>query len=145
MSAAREVAIADLRERIAALEGGVAKRKGCLPFGIPEIDAVLLGGGLTYGALHEFAGGGSGTVDGAAAALFAAGVAAGTKGKVGAAETIDKYVGRLVVQLVKELQRKGLGVRRTDLVVEKVAGTRQATRAEKTSDAMELYLDPEIA
>ncbi|MBY5336386.1 damage-inducible mutagenesis protein [Rhizobium leguminosarum] len=82
MSAARELAIADLRERIAALEGGVAKRKGCLPFGLPDIDATLPGGGLAYGALHEFAGGGSGTVDGAAAALFAAGVAARTKGKV---------------------------------------------------------------
>jgi protein ImuA len=32
--------------------------------------------------LHEFAGGGAGTVDGAAAALFAAGIAARTRGKV---------------------------------------------------------------
>ncbi len=48
---------------------------------------------------------------------------------IGAAETINKYVGRLVVQLVDELQRKGLGVRRTDLIVEKVDGTRQAIRA----------------
>jgi protein ImuA len=64
------------------LEGGVAKRKVCLPFGEAEIDDVLPGGGLAYGALHEFAGGGSGTVDGAAAALFAAGVAARTKGPV---------------------------------------------------------------
>jgi protein ImuB len=48
---------------------------------------------------------------------------------IGAAETINKYVGRLVAQLVSELQRKGLGVRRTDLIVEKVDGTRQAIRA----------------
>ncbi|KQV29357.1 nucleotidyltransferase [Rhizobium sp. Root1203] len=48
---------------------------------------------------------------------------------IGAAETINKYVGRLVVQLVAELQKKGLGVRRTDLIVEKVDGTRQAIRA----------------
>ncbi|WP_132960238.1 DNA polymerase Y family protein [Rhizobium sp. BK251] len=48
---------------------------------------------------------------------------------IGAAETINKYVGRLVVQLVAELQRKGLGVRRIDLIVEKVDGTRQAIRA----------------
>ncbi len=48
---------------------------------------------------------------------------------IGAAETIDKYVGRLIVQLLAELQRKGLGVRRTDLIVEKVDGTRQAIRA----------------
>jgi protein ImuB len=48
---------------------------------------------------------------------------------IGAAETINKYVGRLVEQLVAELQKKGLGVRRTDLLVEKVDGTRQAIRA----------------
>lgn len=52
---------------------------------------------------------------------------------IGAAETINKYVGRLVVQLVAELQRKGLGVRRADLIVEKVDGTRQAIRAETQS------------
>ncbi len=80
--AVREQALADLRDRISALEGGVAKRKACLPFGLPEIDRVLPGGGLSYGAIHEFAGGGAGTVDGAAAALFAAGIAARTKGPV---------------------------------------------------------------
>ncbi|PVE50218.1 nucleotidyltransferase [Agrobacterium tumefaciens] len=48
---------------------------------------------------------------------------------IGAAETINKYVGRLVVQLVEELQKRGLGVRRADLIVEKVDGTRQAIRA----------------
>ena len=48
---------------------------------------------------------------------------------IGAAETIDKYVSRLVVQLVGELQKRGLGVRRADLIVEKVDGTRQAIRA----------------
>ena len=48
---------------------------------------------------------------------------------IGAAETINKYVGRLVTQLVGELQRRGLGVRRTDLIVDKVDGTRQAIRA----------------
>ncbi|MGR9408134.1 Y-family DNA polymerase [Rhizobium leguminosarum] len=48
---------------------------------------------------------------------------------IGAPETINKYVGRLVVQLVAELQRRGLGVRRTDLIVEKVDGIRQAIRA----------------
>ncbi|MBW6425606.1 ImuA family protein [Rhizobium sp. XQZ8] len=82
MSAARETVLADLRERVSALEGGAAKARICLPFGAPEIDGVLPGGGLAYGALHEFAGGGSGTVDGAAAALFAAGIAARTKGPV---------------------------------------------------------------
>ena len=48
---------------------------------------------------------------------------------IGAAETIDKYVGRLVVELVAKLQKRGLGVRRADLIVEKVNGTRQAIRA----------------
>jgi protein ImuA len=82
MTAARERVISDLRDRIAALDGGVAKRIGCLPFGAPAIDAILPGGGLAYGALHEFAGGGAGTVDGAAAALFVAGIAARTTGKI---------------------------------------------------------------
>lgn len=48
---------------------------------------------------------------------------------IGSPETINKYVGRLVKQLVVELQKRGLGVRRTDLIVEKVDGTRQAIRA----------------
>ncbi|TGQ96782.1 damage-inducible protein, partial [Mesorhizobium sp. M4B.F.Ca.ET.200.01.1.1] len=47
-----------------------------------EIDARLPGGGLALGALHEIAGGGNGAIDGAAAALFAGGVAARTRGKV---------------------------------------------------------------
>jgi protein ImuA len=82
MTAARATVIADLRERIASLEGSGGREVGCLPFGIGEIDAALPGGGLAHGALHEFAGGGAGTVDGAAAALFAAGVAARTKGQI---------------------------------------------------------------
>ena len=53
-----------------------------LPFGIAEVDLRLPGGGLALGALHEVAGGGNGAIDGAAAALFAAGIAARTKGKV---------------------------------------------------------------
>ncbi len=48
---------------------------------------------------------------------------------IGAAETIDKYVGRLVVQLVAELEKRGLGARRTDLIVHKVDNTIQAIRA----------------
>ncbi|WP_132528710.1 DNA polymerase Y family protein [Rhizobium sp. BK376] len=57
---------------------------------------------------------------------------------IGAAETINKYVGRLVVQLVAELQRKGLGVRRTDLIVEKVDGVRQAIRAGTAKPARDI-------
>jgi protein ImuB len=48
---------------------------------------------------------------------------------IGAAETINKYVGRLVVQLVAELEKRGLGARRTDLIVHKVDNTIQAVRA----------------
>lgn len=82
MTAVREHVISDLRERIASLQGSSARKVGCLPFGVPEIDTRLPGGGLAYGAIHEFAGGGGGTIDGAAAALFAAGIAARTKGKI---------------------------------------------------------------
>lgn len=46
------------------------------------MDSRLPGGGLALGALHEVAGGGNGSIDGAAAVLFAAGVVARTKGKV---------------------------------------------------------------
>ncbi|HEY9214406.1 MAG TPA: damage-inducible protein, partial [Ancylobacter sp.] len=65
-------AIAELRERIQRLEGGSGLARKVLPFGLPEIDRRLPGGGLALGCLHEVAGGGNGAVDGAAAALFAA-------------------------------------------------------------------------
>ncbi|WP_320203808.1 Y-family DNA polymerase [Agrobacterium rosae] len=48
---------------------------------------------------------------------------------IGAADTINKYVGRLVVQLVAELEKRGLGARRTDLIVHRVDNTLQAIRA----------------
>ena len=73
--------IAELRERIADLGNANARPRTVLPFGASGIDERLPGGGLAYGALHEVAGGGSGTVDGAAAALFVAGIAARTEGK----------------------------------------------------------------
>jgi protein ImuA len=72
----------ELRDRIRRIEGGTAERRPSLPFGIQHIDDRLPAGGLARGALHEVAGGGNGAVDGAAAALFAAGIAARTKGKV---------------------------------------------------------------
>jgi protein ImuA len=82
MTAARERVISDLRDRIALLQGSAGRKRDSLAFGVPEIDAVLPGGGLAHGAVHEFAGGGAGVVDGAAAALFAAGIAARTRGKI---------------------------------------------------------------
>ncbi|MBY4618061.1 MULTISPECIES: Y-family DNA polymerase [Rhizobium] len=48
---------------------------------------------------------------------------------IGAPETIAKYVSRLVVELCEALQKKGLGVRRADLLVHKVDNTMQAIRA----------------
>lgn len=57
---------------------------------------------------------------------------------IGAAETINKYVGRLVVQLVTELERRGLGVRRTDLIVHKVDNTIQAIRAGTAKPARDI-------
>jgi protein ImuA len=71
-----------LRARIRRLDGAAACRRSVLPFGIKAIDRHLPGGGLALGALHEVAGGGNGAIDGAAAALFAAGIAARARGKV---------------------------------------------------------------
>lgn len=82
MSAVRDQVLADLRDRISSIEGVGGRKVGFLPFGVSEIDGILPGGGLAHGSLHEFAGGGSGTVDGAAAALFVAGIAARTKGPI---------------------------------------------------------------
>jgi protein ImuA len=73
--------VEELRERIQRLEGAAGRRRLVLPFGIKEIDRHLPGGGLALGALHEVAGGGNGATDGAATALFAAGIAARTRGR----------------------------------------------------------------
>ncbi len=75
-------AIDHLREKIQRIEAGSRRVAGLLPFGLPEIDARLPGGGLAMGGLHEVAGGGNGAIDGAAAALFTAGIAARTRGKI---------------------------------------------------------------
>jgi hypothetical protein len=74
--------IEELRKRIRRLEGAAGRRRLVLPYGLMEIDRHLRGGGLALGALHEVAGGGHGAIDGAAAALFTAGIAARTRGKV---------------------------------------------------------------
>jgi protein ImuA len=71
-----------LRAEIERIEANGRPRKGVLPFGVETVDRRLPGGGLVIGALHEVAGGGGGAVDGAASALFAAGIAARTRGKV---------------------------------------------------------------
>lgn len=74
--------IGELRERIGKLERANPRPRQVLPFGVADIDQRLPGGGMAFGALHEVAGGGGGTIDGAAAALFTAGIAARTRGKV---------------------------------------------------------------
>ncbi len=74
--------IVQLQERIAHLESCAGRVREVLPFGLPDMDRRLPGGGLGLGCLHEIAGGGNGAVDGAAAAMFAAGIAARTRGKV---------------------------------------------------------------
>jgi protein ImuA len=71
-----------LRDEIRRLEQGARPGGGSLPFGVADVDARLPGGGLALGALHEIAGGGDEAVDGAAAALFAAGIAARRPGPV---------------------------------------------------------------
>src|ERR1700730_14894223 len=70
-----------LRQRIQRLEGGAARPRTVLPFGINAIDQHLPEGGLALGALYEVAGGGNGAIDGAASALFTAGIAARTRGQ----------------------------------------------------------------
>jgi protein ImuA len=75
-------AIESLRAQIQKIEARNRRAQSVLPFGLAPMDARLPGRGLPLGALHEVAGGGNGAVDGATAALFAAGIAARTKGKV---------------------------------------------------------------
>ncbi|MDE8344866.1 MAG: damage-inducible protein [Acidocella sp.] len=75
-------AIAALREKIRRIEASNRPVAAVLPFHVPEIDTRLPSGGLALGAVHEVAGGGNGALDGAAAALFAAGIAARSKGPV---------------------------------------------------------------
>ena len=71
-----------LRARISQIENKTRRARTVLPFGVAELDLRLPEGGLALGALHEVAGGGNGAIDGAAAALFSAGIAARTRGKV---------------------------------------------------------------
>lgn len=47
---------------------------------------------------------------------------------IGAPETIARYTGRLVTTLCAELERRGLGARRLDLLFHRVDNTRQAIR-----------------
>ena len=81
MSKLSSASLETLRQQIQKLDGS-RREAGVLPFGVEAIDACLPGGGLALGALHEITGRDGGAVDGAAAALFAAGIAARSSGKV---------------------------------------------------------------
>ncbi|ESQ78669.1 ImuA family protein [Asticcacaulis sp. YBE204] len=82
MPAPTRSTLADLRARIRRLETVDGRERTYLPFGVREVDQRLPGGGLALGSLHEVAGGGSGAIDGAAAAAFCAGIAGRTGGQV---------------------------------------------------------------
>lgn len=74
--APRAAALADLRARIRSLEGwGQGGAAGVLPFGLPDLDAALPGGGLPLACLHEILPGDDPPHD-AAATGFAAALAA---------------------------------------------------------------------
>lgn len=77
-----EPALESLRVQIERIEGQSRHVKSVLPFGVTDIHSRHPGGGLALGTLHENAGWGQRALDGAAASLFAAGVAVQTKGKV---------------------------------------------------------------
>jgi protein ImuA len=82
MSSVQGTKLSALREQIEGMEGVLARSRSVLPFGVPEIDNKLIGGGLARGALHEIAGGSNGAIHGAAAISFAAGIAARANGPV---------------------------------------------------------------
>ncbi|HET6608700.1 MAG TPA: damage-inducible protein [Rhodopila sp.] len=73
-----------LRDQIARMQATTARHDvpATLPFGIPAVDELLPGHGLTLGALHEAAGLGPETEHAAAAALFVAGILARCRGIV---------------------------------------------------------------
>jgi protein ImuA len=73
-----------LRSEVARLERrpGPARPGQFIPLGPACIDAMLPGGGVAVGALHEVAGAGGQVEHGTAAALFAAGLLARTPGDV---------------------------------------------------------------
>ena len=75
--------IEQLRATIARIErDGAPASIDTIPFGIPEIDDALPGGGLAAAALHEIIGSGLDVEFAAAPALFAAGILARRPGPV---------------------------------------------------------------
>jgi protein ImuA len=76
----RSAVLAELRDRIAVLEGG-ARPRAATPFGLAAIDLYLPGGGIAGGALHDIAGSPD-LCDDAAATGFLAGILARIEGPV---------------------------------------------------------------
>ena len=99
-------ALEALRAQVSRLEGQGRRRRGVLPFGMPEIDGRLPDGGLALGALHEVAGGGHDALNAAASGLFSAGIAARTRGKV-------LWIATRQALYAPALQQVGLSARRT--------------------------------
>lgn len=79
---ASPLTLAELRDRLAAIEGGGVRQHPVLPFGMEEIDDRLGDSGLRIDALHEVAGEGADWGDDAAATLFMAGIAARVTGPI---------------------------------------------------------------
>ncbi|GGF18058.1 hypothetical protein GCM10011611_24870 [Aliidongia dinghuensis] len=80
----QQALLAELRARVRAQEMN-ARRDGpvpTLPFGVPELDAVLPSGGLMLGAVHEVLSGGPDLTHATAAVIFVAGILARTCGTV---------------------------------------------------------------
>ena len=77
-----QAVIERLRNRIRAIETGARTPRRVLPFGVEALDQARPHGGLGRGALHDVGGGATGASDGAAAALFAAGIVARSPGWV---------------------------------------------------------------
>jgi protein ImuA len=73
--------IAQLRARVAQIEGLGVRHAAAIPFGLPALDDHLPGGGMAAGALHEIAGSPE-LADDAAATVFLAGLLARVPGPV---------------------------------------------------------------
>jgi protein ImuA len=73
--------LAELR-RLTERVAGPHEVREVLPFGIPEMDAALPGGGLAIGAVHEISEGGPRGCHAPVAALFAAGILSRLAGPV---------------------------------------------------------------
>lgn len=82
VQASQPTSIADLRRWLDRTENRVHEPGGVLPFGTPEIDRRLPGGGLARGHLHEVVEGGPAGEHAAVATLFVAGIVARIPGPI---------------------------------------------------------------